>query len=100
MCRRPPRSTRTEPLFPYTTLVRCFARAGRDGRQPGRIGRRVGGQRAPVVIGATIVADLLSREAEVIARAGMLRVELQHLLEILLRRRGQGRKSKRLNSSH
>src|SRR3546814_14543826 len=77
MIRRPPRSTLTDTLFPYTTLFRA-----------GRIGRRVGSQRAPVVIGAAIVAGLLSREAEVIARAGMLGVELQHLLEILLRRRG------------
>src|SRR3546814_5935262 len=80
MIRRPPRSTLTDTLFPYTTLFRA-----------GRIGRRVGSQRAPVVIGAAIVAGLLSREAEVIARAGMLGVELQHLLEILLRRRGHRR---------
>src|SRR3546814_20867181 len=26
MRRRPPRSTRTEPLFPYTTLFRAFGR--------------------------------------------------------------------------
>src|SRR3546814_4252458 len=28
MIRRPPRSTRTDTLFPYTTLFRSFAKAG------------------------------------------------------------------------
>src|SRR3546814_13545666 len=32
MIRRPPRSTRTDTLFPYTTLFR--SRADRDGRAP------------------------------------------------------------------
>src|SRR3546814_11121656 len=30
MIRRPPRSTRTDTLFPYTTLVRSFCKALRD----------------------------------------------------------------------
>src|SRR3546814_6258888 len=30
MIRRPPRSTRTDTLFPYTTLFRSLTRAGRD----------------------------------------------------------------------
>src|SRR3546814_19810748 len=30
MIRRPPRSTRTDTLFPYTTLFRALTRAGRD----------------------------------------------------------------------
>src|SRR3546814_6513272 len=30
MIRRPPRSTRTDTLFPYTTLFRSDARSGRD----------------------------------------------------------------------
>src|SRR3546814_10261873 len=34
MIRRPPRSTRTDTLFPYTTLFRS-ARCGRWRRQPG-----------------------------------------------------------------
>src|SRR3546814_5152764 len=32
MIRRPPRSTRTDTLFPYTTLFRSGRAAGRDGR--------------------------------------------------------------------
>src|SRR3546814_3246840 len=30
MIRRPPRSTRTDTLFPYTTLVRAFTQADTD----------------------------------------------------------------------
>src|SRR3546814_2232164 len=37
MRRRPPRSTRTDTLFPYTTLFRS---AGRDGGVEGRAPRR------------------------------------------------------------
>src|SRR3546814_4187965 len=40
MLRRPPLSTRTDTLFPYTTLVRSLYRAfGRQGRWPRRYGR-------------------------------------------------------------
>src|SRR3546814_21037473 len=31
MIRRPPRSTRTDTLFPYTTLFRSFGETGTDG---------------------------------------------------------------------
>src|SRR3546814_8248221 len=41
MIRRPPRSTRTDTLFPYTTLFR----SGQEGRG-GRRGSRRGGARA------------------------------------------------------
>src|SRR3546814_13841810 len=34
MIRRPPRSTRTDTLFPYTTLFRSSVRPGRVVRQP------------------------------------------------------------------
>src|SRR3546814_10053619 len=34
MIRRPPRSTRTDTLFPYTTLFRSAEIAGLDHRQP------------------------------------------------------------------
>src|SRR3546814_8678311 len=42
MIRLPPRSTRTDTLFPYTTLFRSLRRAGRGGldRRGGRGGRR------------------------------------------------------------
>src|SRR3546814_9700771 len=38
MIRRPPRSTRTDTLFPYTTLFRSPARA-RHARQPDEVAR-------------------------------------------------------------
>src|SRR3546814_17965854 len=42
MIRRPPRSTRTDTLFPYTTLFRSGARAG----APPPAARDLGGYRA------------------------------------------------------
>src|SRR3546814_3595282 len=53
MIRRPPRSTRTDTLFPYTTLFR----SGQDHTQPGREGIRVAG-----------LAIFAAEEAAVIAR--------------------------------
>src|SRR3546814_8373348 len=40
MRRRPPRSTRTDTLFPYTTLFRSDSRAGPTGRLRRRPSRR------------------------------------------------------------
>src|SRR3546814_4379348 len=40
MIRRPPRSTRTDTLFPHTTLFRSLVRAARTPARPGlRLGR-------------------------------------------------------------
>src|SRR3546814_8959800 len=39
MIRRPPRSTRTDTLFPYTTLFRSAGVAGRRGRKQGGTGK-------------------------------------------------------------
>src|SRR3546814_1739180 len=46
MIRRPPRSTRTDTLFPYTTLFRSFAQRDRD---------------APVGKAAQVVAGAVER---------------------------------------
>src|SRR3546814_9685899 len=53
MIRRPPRSTRTDTLFPYTTLFRSAGGRG-DGarlgpRQRGVRGRSAGGRGAPLL---------------------------------------------------
>src|SRR3546814_15847134 len=49
MIRRPPRSTRTDTLFPYTTLFRSRAADEVRRRQPGRLDRRqVRSERAAV----------------------------------------------------
>src|SRR3546814_5611313 len=47
MMRRPPRSTRTDTLFPYTTLFRSLPQLGRKlpGGSRGRAERAVAGQR-------------------------------------------------------
>src|SRR3546814_6737426 len=47
MIRRPPRSTRTDTLFPYTTLFRSVDRNGEIGG--GRGTRAVGRRRQPLV---------------------------------------------------
>src|SRR3546814_5524583 len=48
MIRRPPRSTRTDTLFPYTTLFRSGARQGwlENPLQPGKLARPEAGFRA------------------------------------------------------
>src|SRR3546814_6326190 len=65
MTRRPPRSTRTDTLFPYTTLVRSLARAAGD-RRRGNVdggiraqahpagGQRVEQQPHPVGVGVVV----------------------------------------------
>src|SRR3546814_7521755 len=45
MIRRPPRSTRTDTLFPYTTLFRSGSDEGAPGRELSRAGRPHGGRR-------------------------------------------------------
>src|SRR3546814_11425197 len=47
MIRRPPRSTRTDTLFPYTTLFRSDGKYSTYGIDPGR--RTSGGPRAAII---------------------------------------------------
>src|SRR3546814_4000224 len=51
MIRRPPRSTRTDTLFPYTTLFRSGLRAPRNDVQDVRVPRAHGCARAAEAIG-------------------------------------------------
>src|SRR3546814_10678721 len=44
MLRRPPRSTRTDTLFPYTTLFRSEGRGSSCAAEPGQQGRRAAEQ--------------------------------------------------------
>src|SRR3546814_20828826 len=44
MIRRPPRSTRTDSLFPYTTLVRSCRKLASRGARHGRTGARHAGR--------------------------------------------------------
>src|SRR3546814_14284131 len=58
MIRRPPRSTRTDTLFPYTTLFRSLLPAMLERVQPqGHDGRR--GVRAPYAENAALLAELV-----------------------------------------
>src|SRR3546814_5296836 len=47
MLRRPPRSTRTDTLFPYTTLFRSISSPGRPRRMAGKIRRAHAQHRRP-----------------------------------------------------
>src|SRR3546814_14272962 len=97
MIRRPPRSTRTDTLFPYTTLFRSpdellrgAARNGKDKIVDGcRV--RLGADRPDKFRRATILTGIVSLRRRGAAR----QVDLE------LRRPDRGdRKSTRLNSSH
>src|SRR3546814_11094332 len=81
MLRRPPRSTRTDTLFPYTTLFRSVVLPHHDDVAIGKLGDR--GPR----IRARRRADLEDN-----TRASVRRADLAV--------KGGDRKSTRLNSSH
>src|SRR3546814_16394567 len=100
MLRRPPRSTRTETLFPYPTLFRSVARLHRDLGEVARLvevvaGDRVAGVEPVDALGPGDVEQYATRDdrADVVdpARSGACRGD---------GRRGEDRKSTRLNSSH
>src|SRR3546814_950336 len=113
MIRRPPRSTRTDTVFPYTTLFRSVAIVGEEGgvdqRRSAWIGRSE--RHFPRALGAQH-ADVaakpmrLDRDAAVILQRGDDEMELDvgrggaggHRQEPA--RLGIDRKSTRLNSSH
>src|SRR3546814_8252864 len=97
MIRRPPRSTRTDTLFPYTTLFRSIDRAHphvtvlAQGQAGNRLVWHVGGNRTESPTHAAVHA--------------MLGGHVQHAIGTLCDREhrtgGQtDRKSTRLNSSH
>src|SRR3546814_14042025 len=97
MIRRPPRSTRTDPLFPYTTLFRSIladrrmrAAAGLDAGDAQRIERAGADQELGILLGVDVVGD-----------DGDVPVVAQMAAEPFDQRRLAGdRKSTRLNSSH
>src|SRR3546814_15956729 len=91
MIRLPPRSTRTDTLFPYTTLFRCA-----DQDRPVYLGGTLGLEKASV---REIVAILQANYC------GHVGFEYMHVADVEERRflqdRMEGdRKSTRLNSSH
>src|SRR3546814_15280833 len=105
MIRRPPRSTRTATLFPYTTLFRSAVRGGEafDGGDRGALG--LGGQHGAGLDAATIdMDDAGAALAGVAAHMGAGHAE--NVSQRLDQKRARfdiarkDRKSTRLNSSH
>src|SRR3546814_4377666 len=64
MIRRPPRSTRTDTLFPYTTLFRSCVAVVEIGRAHRRRSARYDRRRAAHDIGRTRLHDPMSRSEE------------------------------------
>src|SRR3546814_15372453 len=116
MIRRPPRSTRTDTLFPYTTLFRSDRRWLRpDPHQPG-IGNRL---REPGILGKKTITrmnrlgagrlrgsdDLLADQITLTRRRrpdmhGLIGLAHMQRLGVGVRIDREDRKSTRLNSSH
>src|SRR3546814_20161119 len=87
MIRRPPRSTRTDTLFPYTTLFRSLVGTARDAHPPA----------AALFLVEEHDAVLLA----LVDRAGRADGETARVEAVLADpRQVQDRKSTRLNSSH
>src|SRR3546814_4974866 len=85
MIRRPPRSTRTDTLFPYTTLFRSMAvgvvtRLQRPGN--GVPIHALAGQQPPVVVVVTGGDDLAAAAVIVDGRSEEHTSELQSLMRI------------------
>src|SRR3546814_15638381 len=99
MIRRPPRSTRTDTLFPYTTLFRSTLplRLGHVPHERGAGGAARLQRRARQRAAAAPPERDPDRTVAALLRAGVLRCEI----EGTQRRLGaRDRKSTRLNSSH
>src|SRR3546814_937127 len=80
MIRRPPRSTRTDTLFPYTTLFRSLGfRRGDDG---GPRGARAVAMRVDILAGAELDVDALRILAAQRFRSEEHTSELQSLMRI------------------
>src|SRR3546814_11089661 len=99
MIRRPPRSTRTDTLFPYTTLFRSVDALGRGGR---KLRREIG----CIMIDADVITITIDRLAAFLGAAGNAdhahRPQMPDLPgDAAHWANGRGdRKSTRLNSSH
>src|SRR3546814_11441111 len=104
MLRRPPRSTRTDTPFPYTTLFRSLCMAG-GGDVPEHTGRipQVGDAQSPAFLlgrawGADPKAFVELERFDVLPPA--VQVGDDQLHHVVLGPLLQDRKSTRLNSSH
>src|SRR3546814_13642006 len=98
MLRRPPRSTRTDTLFPYTTLFRSAIEAAGGGGDGTGLARRIGPDRQRHVARKIEVA--LDGEAERQPQRGDLGEAERTKFGTAEPQVGEDRKSTRLNSSH
>src|SRR3546814_19203077 len=105
MIRRPPRSTRTDTLFPYTTLFR----SSRDGRDPQIVACRGYDHNFVLDKGVTSRPEFAARledpksgrVLELWTTEPGVQVYTGNFLDgTLVGKNGQDRKSTRLNSSH
>src|SRR3546814_17647180 len=71
MIRRPPRSTRTDTLFPYTTLFRSLP-ADADQRLRDRAAERVAGAGEDDDVGRVFLDRDLHRQREIIGRENLV----------------------------
>src|SRR3546814_16471810 len=98
MIRRPPRSTRTDPLFPYTTLVRSMRQRPHLLQRLG-IDRRIQLQQGDSVLSLRRAAQVEGGDVHAGgAQRGAQRADETGL--VLVGDVEQDRKSTRLNSSH
>src|SRR3546814_18415069 len=100
MLRRPPRSTRTDTLFPYTTLFRSELGAAEAGYVDGDLD-------AKALLFDAIAAELQGSPIYAGAIQGVMDIDTQTAisqaaedLRAMLENAGLDRKSTRLNSSH
>src|SRR3546814_15918654 len=76
MIRRPPRSTRTDTLFPYTTLVRSRVVASRTA--PGAGGDREGKERCRLRAGRAVYHLYMNLDPSAADRIRIVLVDTQH----------------------
>src|SRR3546814_13071161 len=110
MIRRPPRTTRTDKLFPYTTLFRSvpalpyllvvLEQHGGQPYQSIEINRLVGGQRSAVITINFGRLDFAGRGSTAIRRVGVHQRVFPKRNILLHGAQTRDRKSTRLNSSH
>src|SRR3546814_13896778 len=95
MIRRPPRSTRTDTLFPYTTLFRS-----KGWMPPRRLCASVYLRVGEELVNVASISLGLNHPAIVRAREGLGRNLGTRVTQACAGLGGQDRKSTRLNSSH
>src|SRR3546814_13460875 len=89
MILRPPRSTRTDTLFPYTTLFRSRAAAAADRSAKSAVQAR------------TVADEAAAVRTDLEAKQRRMQEQIAAALPVRMRSIAQGdRKSTRLNSSH